>query len=198
MSSKVLKYMLQQDTVDRTPADVIAANPPNTFLNNLASSVPAYLYQSLKTIWVGASATTAYYQNKIVEDVGSGKDNPAGSIVISSARMSDQAFDPAGYNEEIIGATVSLTDIILKKPNLQLSTDQILNASFRVQYVLDLLIRGQRGLSQSLPDVAVQQDLSIDSVNYQYFCSYRTYPYPVAASEETLVFICNYIRLFTR
>ena len=200
MTARILEFLLQSDTVDRTPAAVLAANP-NTFLNNAASSVPTYLYQSLKTIWLSASANPTQFANAVIADLGTGLNSPAGSIVIASKRIEEQGYDRSSFYSDQPGAETGPVEVILYKPrSLSTTIDQIQNARLRIRYLADMTIRNLRGLSPGI-DVSLPQYYNVDlTVDYRFpvFFSFMYDAEPITASEATLVFKTEYVRLFSK
>lgn len=197
MPATVIAYVLQNDILDRTAQDAVNANPPGTFVGG-ASSVPPHLYLSLKTLWLGPSASTSDFQNQIVPDLGTGQSNPKGSIVIVADTLSESVIKRRSIRSDQPGAEVSNVKILLYKPRaLSLSVATLQNVSFRIRYLIDNNLRGVRGLSGCLPNTAVYQDITLDP-RAPFFCFYLDVGEPVLASEATLLYSTDYVRLFTR
>jgi hypothetical protein len=200
MSARVVEAVLQADITDRTPAQVIALNP-GVFLNNAASSVPAHLYQSLKTIWLGASATPSQFADVVVSDLGTGLNSPIGSIVVASQRISEQVYDPSSFESDAPGAESAPIYILVYKPKAtSLAIDQIQNTCLRIRYLIDntlRVFRNQPGGIDLTIAPAAGADLTLDS-RYECCYFYQGNLEPINATEATLLFNANYVRLFTK
>lgn len=190
-----IKYVLQNDLTDTTALAVYNAHP-TYFLSRGASAVPTYLYQSLKTIWVGASANTAYFQTLITNEVGDGQRNSPGSINISTQREVESVLQVQGsFQDDTIGAVVDPIVITITKPNgLAVSSSIVNNAAGRIIYLLDFLVRGKR-TTPELPDIAVYQDINIDA-RCLFQLAYQSNPVPAEAARAELIFALNYVRQF--
>lgn len=197
MPAKVIASLLKSDIVDRTAQDVINANLPGTFVNGV-SSVPMYLYSSLKTIWTSASGSVSSYQNLIVPNLGTGQSSPVGSIVIVAEQLNESVLVRKSVRNDQPGAEVCPISILLYKPRASsLSINPIQDAGLRIRYLIDNSLRGLRGQSGNLPDYYVAQSTSLD-VRYPFLCFYERNGEPVLSSEATLVYRADYIRMFSR
>lgn len=197
MPAAVIMNYLQADVLDRSAAAVIAANPPGTFINGV-SSVPSYLYLSLKTLWTSASGGIPAYQALVTADLGTGKSSPLGSIVVVSEALTEQVLDRTSLYSDAPGAEVTPIQILLYKPRAQsTSVTLIQNTQLRIRYLLDNYLRGVQGLSGNLPVSAVYADPSIDPRS-PFFCFYERNLEPILASEANILFSCDYLRLFTK
>lgn len=195
MPAAIIAQVLRADTVDRTAAAVIAANP-GTFLNGV-SAVPAYLYQSLKTLWL-PSGTISDFQNLVVPDLGTGQSSSAGSIVVIADGLTESVYERKSLRSDQPGAEVCSIRTLLYKPRASsLSISPIQNAGMRIRYLLDNTLRGSRGVSGNLPQYYVSLDITVDP-RFPFFCFFERNTEPVLASEATLKFRADYVRMFSR
>jgi hypothetical protein len=199
MSSIPIQYMLQNDTIDRAASTVVALNP-GTFCGGV-SSVPPYLYQSLKTLWA-PTLTLDAYQSLIVADLGTGAEGPqaAGNIVIGQRGLREQVLSrDESLRMDVPGATVTPIEITAYKPRTQTSIQTVKYALYRIRYLLDNTLRGLQTLpgGGSLPRMAIQQDISIDP-RFWLFCFYIDAAEEINAQEGTSLYITNYVTLFSR
>lgn len=198
MPAKVIAELLRADTVDRTAQDVINANPAGTFVNGV-SSVPEYLYLSLKSIWTSPSALASEYTKLVVPNLGTGQSSSLGSIVVVPQNLNESVTQRKSVRSDQPGAEVCPLYFLLYKPRAtSLSITPIQSASLRIQYLIDNTVRGAtRGVSGSIPANFVAQSNSLDA-RFQMFCFFERTSEPVLASEATLIYRADYVRMFAR
>ena len=204
MSEIVVRSVLLGDTVDRTPADVMAANPGITWIGG-ASAVPPYLYQSMSTLWFGTSGMASAWPNVVMYGLGTGENSPKGAVEVYTNRAMNQSYDYTSFRTDMPGSEVSniYINVILPKNTATLSTyAKVQNLTFRIRYLLDNDTRGNRTrigapVPGSLPVNNVLADPSIDW-NYPYLMFFRDLSISTMASRAEMWFIADYIRLFTK
>jgi len=192
MSDKVIRYNIIQDFVDRTPADVLAANPG---LFSSASEVPEYLYKSLKTLWLGSSASSGEFAERVAQAIGSGDSDARGGIQIVQATtvLSHFSEDPILQSDELNSENADII-INIRNPRSVKTTDLLDNTVQRLKYILDMHYRSYRGLYAGL---VVSGDLTI-SPNSPYFCRFVEYGTANRTSDIQVLFRVNYGRVYAR
>jgi len=192
MTAKVVRYNVIQDYTDRTAADVMAANPG---MFSSTSDVPVFLYQSLKTLWLGASAASSEFAAKVSPYLGGGDADPRGSIQIvqvSTVQSVLSEDDILKSNE--IGAETADIIFNLTTPRTATTSDFLDNAVQRLKYILDHELRGYRGLS---PCLTVQGDNTVVS-DCNYLCRFIDYGTELRVSNVQVLFRVCYTRVFAR
>lgn len=200
MSSRIIKYALEQDVTDRTASQVRAANPG---IWSSDAEVPEYLYQSLKTLWLGSSAASGELANVIVAGLGTGRESSSGSIVVYIQRCLESVEDPNSiFKSDTLGAESAEAHILLYTTRNRISLDFINNATNRVKYVLDHRLRGLRRLNPNLTVTTIDKSIinPANSSTGYFYCQYQGYRNTeierVPVSE--LIFQVDYIRAFGR
>lgn len=202
MSSKILKYMIENDVVDRTAQEAYEAN--TTLFPGGSGDVPDYMYLSVKTILLGVAAASSELANRVVEDVGTAQNHPAGSIVITSK------FFPSQFDDDIpnlrsdqVGAETAFYDVKIHIPRRQANSDIMTNLIYRLTYVLDYYSRTNRTRSTALVKPGLDILSSVDntilpiSAGGYYKCYYLGLaPNQVfRSSENSLLFKSHYVRI---
>lgn len=191
MTAKVVRYNIIQDYTDRTASDVMAANP-GMFAST--SDVPVFLYQSLKTLWLGSSASSSEFASRVTPYVGGGDADPRGSIqVIQATTIASYLDDMSILRSDEVGAENA--DIILNLSTSRTNTtsDFLDNAVQRLKYILDMDLRGYRGLS---PGLIIGGDLTVADCDYK--CRFIDYGTELRASNVQVLFRASYTRVFAR
>lgn len=134
MPSRQIRWNLINDVTDRTAASVVAANPD---LFSDVSEVPPFLYQSLKTIWLGSSAASGDLAKKVVADLGTGMESSEGSIVIFTSQIRNQADEIYSPNDDRFGAESANIRIVIYTPRYTTSVEKVFQAAYRIKYILD-------------------------------------------------------------
>lgn len=194
MPGELLAKVLGLDITDTTAVAVAALNP-DIFTD--PSEVPAYLYMSLGSIWLG-SAKAADLPKYITAELGGGKTKADGSIVIIERQVMESVLQPMGSRIDITGAEASTVDILIQKPRNTLG-GTVKDAELRIRYLLDQTLRGERYISPDLSTRDLSNEPYDKSIRDGLFkCQWRGYMYEPHISQITTRYIVEYIRLFCR
>lgn len=201
MPSRQIRYNLINDYIDRTAADVMAANPG---MFDSVSEVPEYLYLSLKTLWLGAGAASGDFAKRVVADLGTGMESSAGCITIFTTQIEDQADDNQTFQDDRYGAEVAMVEIYMNIPRVNTDIDILMNAGLRIKYLLDYNARILRGLTTNLlvsptVDNSILSPQSGSGVRY-FIMRYLglTRSSNIRVSDQRLHFKVEYSRAFGR
>jgi hypothetical protein len=192
MPGLVIKNYLSLDVNDTTPQAVIAANPT---LFTSASDVPLHLYTSLKTIWVGTTASNQDFANRIVPGLGFNAEMTEGFITICPLQMEDTE-SPDSMMIDQSESEYALVRILLgiARPVSPVDFYKVRDADLRIRLLLDQCLRGKAGKP---PDLPIAGDNTIDSTQFGIFRCFRkrfdTFP---NASELSSVFRVEYFRTY--
>lgn len=165
MISKILKYNLINDVIDKDPAVIAAANPD--LFTNGASDVPDYLWKSLKSCLLGTGAASSDLAKYVSYDAGDGSAQPGTGIVITDT------FETPGHNpalarqhkDDATGAEVALLKLVIYLPRVATQTaSKVEDICERIKMVLDQYYRQERKLKPNM--------LTFNTVN-----GYRDYFY---------------------
>lgn len=167
MISEVIRYNLINDVTDRDPQDLVTSYPT---VFSASGQVPAYLSQSLKTIWMGSAAASGTLAGRVISMTGIGNEDSAGSIVVCNDANFPSSQFPRGMRSDDPGAEVMMVNIILYAPRSNKTAYLTLqNAARRIRYVLDYSTRtAVRGLGGdiSFPPDSYDWDFSLDQDDY--------------------------------
>lgn len=195
MPSDVIRNYLIRDTNDTTAAAIRAANP-GMFSND--SDVPPYLYLSLKTLLVGASATTAEFERRIVSRLGEGKTVSEASIIIEP--WISESTEHNEIDSDYPGAEYS--DVCILFRNIRpVGTSQFNTLKYSELRIRQLLDNTLRNLSGKF-DIPVTGDFCIDSNNQSIFkCIWRKFAKSDSqnnVSEFMAHYTVEYVRVFAK
>lgn len=196
MSSKVIQAALIADFTDRTAAAVMAANP-GVFASE--AEVPEYLYMSLKTMYLGSLAPSGDWADRVSEDVGTGRSDPRGGIIVSSSGLvpSYCRMERTTNIEisDVAGAEYSQVKLILYTPRHITDLLFMHQVMLRTRFVLDYFWRGERSTFNNLvsPGLDVSTDPTIDD-SMEYRCFYVYTPNALRAADNVMEFEAHYAR----
>ena len=137
--------VLRNDIISGTASSWVAAYP--TTFNAGASSVPIWMYQSLKDIWAvgvaGGITTTQWQEEYIVSRFGLGESLPK-TIDVAAIRTLDQADFPKNFPQSnSIAAEATDVRIYLKYPDAvpEVASEMLFNAEMRIRRLVDYNMR---------------------------------------------------------
>lgn len=137
--------VLRSDLTSGTASSWVAAYP-NTFSAG-ASSVPIWMYQSLRDIWAtgvsGGITDQVWQEEYIVSRFGLGESRPK-TIDIAAIRTLDQADFPNGFPQSnSIAAEATEIRIYLKYPDAvpESAAEMLFNAEMRIRRLIDYNMR---------------------------------------------------------
>ena len=156
MSADVIRETLLGDLTS-VAASSISASYPELFAD--ATEVPAFLYTSLKDIWVGVSAASSEYARRVIAYYGEGKTVASGDIEIIPMVIKESADVPSGWQDDTPGAETAVFAIKFAVPRTTTSYDKVRDAALRTRYLLDNDWRSRRGEN---PQLTIAGDLTIN------------------------------------
>lgn len=150
MISKIIRYHLINDVVDKDPA-VIASENPSLFSS--ASDVPDYLWKSLKSCLLGTSAASSELAKYVSYDAGDGS-APNGTGIVITDNFETPQHNPAlarQHRDDATGAEVALLKLIVYTPRVATQTaSKVEDVCERIKMVLDHYYRQQRRLKPTM------------------------------------------------
>ncbi len=159
MISDIIKNNLIVDLTDGSPSDLSTRYPS---LYPTSSDVPDFMYKSLKTLLVGSAASSQFVQ-EVVEDLGTGKANSKGGVIIIVDRIVPAYLDfaePRMKNSDN-GAESCFVKIVIGQPRVAVEdSNAVQNICQRIKYLLDSYERDARRESWTVPvgDKSISQD----------------------------------------
>lgn len=196
MPMDVLRANLLLDYTDRTPTDVINANPAGSFPNG-TSDVPVFLYTSLQTLLLGTNQYSGVYQaqfgKQVISWYGRGETQATTPTIELQATEYDTHMSPnfpiPNMNDP--NAVAAKVQILFRQPAPVNPANYglVKNIMLRTQYLLDYPTRQKRGQPADLP---VSGDPSVDATAGWFKCFFDSYlkvPDEIeAAVQYTVVF----------
>lgn len=199
MSAPIIKAYLVKDIVDSDPQAVFLANQNTAYAWASSSDVPAYMYQSLSTIWTGAPGASATLEDQIVAVSGDGLMGNANYITISFFLYESANAGNDEVEADIPGAENALARILIQPGDqFPIDSSRAQNAELRIRHLLDCNLRslgkkpnGKRA-GESLP-VTQSADLSIRDDEI-YICRWLRYE----SDPSTQEIVADYVVTYTR
>lgn len=199
MSAPVIKAYLVKDIVDSDPQAIFLANQNTAYAWSSSADVPAYMYQSLSTIWTGAPGASSTLEDQIVAVSGEGLMGSNNYITISCFLYESADAESDDVRADIPGAENALTRIVIQPGDIYpLNSSRAQDAELRIRHLLDCNLRALgklpngRRAGGSLP-VTQSADLSIRD-NEIYICRWLRYE----SDPSTQEIVADYIITYTR
>ena len=196
MPSSIIRSYILKDVVDSTPATIYVLNASGW---PSVSDVPTYMYQSLCTIWTGASGDIADFRRGVVANSGQGK--LSFDCIELSAYICESSNADGQEGEFIRDDAPGAEDAILRitfktKTNpAPARFDAIQNAELRVRMLLDANLRQKSGKPPSIP-IDNTDDKSIDPSYGLFMLSWLGFETEPSSSQLVSYYAISYIRDF--
>jgi hypothetical protein len=187
--NNIIRAALLADTTDRTAGQALAANPS---LFSQESDVPAYMYQSLRTL-IGAGSDDTEFARRIIAKHGAGETVTVTSIEIQTISQDANNYSKM-FQNDMTGSESARLQILFRTPSSatnQAAADTVKNLELRTRMILDWQVRQARGLSKNLTTTS---DKSI--LNSFFWCGWERYLSTENELEIGAEYRVEYVRVF--
>lgn len=126
-------------------------------------------------MWLGSSAASGDLARSVVADLGTGLESSAGSIVIFTSQIRNQADEVYSPQDDRFGAESADIRIILYTPRNATSVDKVFQSAYRIKYVLDFESRNLRFQPELLVSPTVDNSIFSPQSNTNDLRYFKTY-----------------------